>query len=58
MAPMSAQPAKKQPPKAPPDVSKNWTIKCENCQQVPTVGKSRLCGPCYFGEADTANGEW
>lgn len=37
---------------------KNWATKCDNCQQVPTVGSSGLCGPCFFGEADTANGEW
>jgi len=41
-----------------PDTSPDWARKCENCGQVPTVGNSRLCGPCYFGEADTANGNW
>jgi len=41
-----------------PSLAPNWSCKCENCGQTPTVGKSRLCGPCYFGEADMAGGNW
>ena len=29
---------------------------CEN--KTVLVAKVGLCGPCCFGEADTANGEW
>jgi hypothetical protein len=45
-------------PKKTPSIDKNWQVKCENCDQVPTVGTSKLCGPCYFGEGDTADGNW
>jgi hypothetical protein len=37
---------------------KNWSAKCMNCDQKPTVGDTDLCGPCCFGEAETANGNW
>jgi hypothetical protein len=37
---------------------KNWQKPCMNCGQKPTVGTTRLCGPCCFGEADTAGGNW
>ncbi len=36
----------------------NWNVGCENCGNKPTVGNSKLCGPCFFGEADTADGNW
>jgi hypothetical protein len=44
------------PPKI--DLTPNWDATCENCGEKPTVGRSRLCGPCYFGEADAAGGNW
>lgn len=37
---------------------KNWNVPCMNCALTPTVGDTALCGPCYFGEADTAMGNW
>ena len=37
---------------------KNWKVPCQVCECKPTVGDSRLCGPCYFGEADTVGGNW
>lgn len=37
---------------------KNWNWKCQNCESVPTVGDTGLCGPCCFGEASTINGNW
>ena len=40
------------------DGDKNWDVKCQNCEAVPTVHPFRLCGPCCFGEADTAGGNW
>ena len=33
--------------------------KCDSCDnKTVLVSKVNLCGPCCFGEADTANGEW
>jgi hypothetical protein len=37
---------------------KNYDAKCINCDAKPTVGDTELCGPCCFGEAETANGNW
>lgn len=51
----------KQPYNPVPDkfaVAPNWEKKCVACGAVPTVGKLGLCGPCCFGEADTAGGNW
>ena len=40
------------------DGDKDWSRKCENCEEVPTVHPTGLCGPCCFGEAETAGGNW
>lgn len=40
------------------DGEQDWTTPCENCGQLPTVHPVGLCGPCCFGEADTAGGNW
>ena len=40
------------------DGDKDWNTKCTNCEQTPTVHPLRLCGPCCFGEAATAGGNW
>lgn len=40
------------------DGDKDWMTPCENCGQTPTVHPVGLCGPCCFGEADTAGGNW
>lgn len=40
------------------DGDKDWQTKCENCGETPTVHPTKLCGPCCFGEADTAGGNW
>lgn len=37
---------------------KNWSVECECCGQKPTVHPTGLCGPCCFGESDTAGGNW
>lgn len=36
----------------------NWTRKCEVCGAFPVVEASGLCGPCTFGDASTAGGNW
>jgi len=38
--------------------AKNWRVACDNCGQKPTVHPTGLCGPCCFGESDTAGGNW
>ena len=40
------------------DGGKDYDTPCGNCDAVPTVNPTALCGPCCFGEADTANGNW
>jgi hypothetical protein len=37
---------------------KNWNRDCLVCGAQPTVGDTELCGPCCFGEAETAGGNW
>ena len=39
-------------------VRPSWNGRCENCGQGPIVPLTGLCGPCTFGEADTAFGGW
>jgi len=36
----------------------DWGRECEVCGQKPVVNATGLCGPCTFGEADTAGGNW
>ncbi len=36
----------------------DWEHECENCGQTPIVPITGLCGPCTFGEAATAGGNW
>lgn len=36
----------------------DWSHSCEVCGQTPIVPMTGLCGPCTFGEADTAGGNW
>lgn len=31
---------------------------CEVCDATPVVPETGMCGPCTFGEADTAGGNW
>jgi len=40
------------------DGDQDWETRCDVCDQLPTVHPTGLCGPCCFGEADTANGNW
>lgn len=41
-----------------PDTAPDWGGTCENCGSSPIVPLTGLCGPCTFGEADTAGGNW
>ena len=36
----------------------DWSGKCENCGASPIVPVTGMCGPCTFGEVDTAGGNW
>lgn len=40
------------------DTTPDWTKKCEVCDCSPIVPLTGMCGPCTFGEADTAGGNW
>jgi hypothetical protein len=35
----------------------DYSRKCQ-CGQTPVVPEADMCGPCTFGEAGTAGGEW
>jgi len=41
-----------------PSGAPDWTRKCTTCGATPVVEGIGLCGPCTFGEAATADGEW
>lgn len=41
-----------------PSTDADWNAKCEVCDASPIVPATGMCGPCTFGEADTANGNW
>lgn len=36
----------------------DWGSKCCVCGESPIVPVTGLCGPCTFGESDTAGGNW
>lgn len=40
------------------DTEPDWSNECENCGAKPIVPATGMCGPCTFGEADTADGNW
>jgi len=40
------------------DGDKDWHTPCLCCGCTPTVHPTQLCGPCAFGDADTAGGNW
>ena len=40
------------------DTEPDWGGKCEVCGQSPIVPLTGMCGPCTYGEADTADGNW
>ncbi len=41
-----------------PDTEPDWTGSCESCGASPIVPVTGLCGPCTWGEAETAGGNW
>jgi ribosomal protein L37E len=41
-----------------PRLKPNWEKECENCGAKPVVPLTGMCGPCTFGEAETARGNW
>ena len=41
-----------------PDTEPDWGSNCELCGESPIVPATGMCGPCTWGEADTAGGNW
>lgn len=44
--------------KGPPNTEPDWNGKCDVCGDSPILPATGMCGPCTFGEADTAGGNW
>lgn len=42
----------------PQDTEPDWESECEVCGARPVLPVTGMCGPCTFGEADTAGGNW
>ncbi len=42
----------------PEELQPDWSRKCEVCGASPVLPATGMCGPCTFGEADTAGGDW
>jgi hypothetical protein len=40
------------------DGEQDYAHGCTVCGAKPTVHPTDLCGPCCFGEGETANGNW
>lgn len=40
------------------DAEPDYGGSCEVCGQSPVVPATGMCGPCTFGEAETAGGNW
>lgn len=38
--------------------AKDHTRDCDVCGSKPVVNATGLCGPCTWGEAETAGGNW
>ena len=36
----------------------DWDHECEVCGAKPIVPLTGMCGPCTWGEAETAGGNW
>ena len=47
-----------EPALVPPSMEPDWTKACDVCGQTPIVPDTGMCGPCTFGEAATAGGNW
>ena len=61
---MTQQNQQNQPPRKPHNppatrsMEPDWKKTCIVCGARPIVPASGMCGPCTFGEADTAGGNW
>jgi hypothetical protein len=40
------------------DTEPDWSGSCLVCGASPIVPMTGMCGPCTFGEAETAGGNW
>jgi hypothetical protein len=58
MTPKKKKPEKKPEPVRDSEMEPDWSGKCEVCGESPIVPATGLCGPCSFGEAETAGGNW
>ena len=36
----------------------DWGGRCEVCKASPIVPVTGMCGPCTWGESETADGNW
>ena len=36
----------------------DYGSECDVCGATPVVPQTGMCGPCSFGDADTAGGNW
>ena len=43
---------------ADPRTDPDYNSECEVCGATPVVPVTGMCGPCTFGEAETAGGNW
>lgn len=48
----------KKKPQRKVETEPDWSGNCEVCGATPIVPTSGMCGPCTFGEAATADGNW
>lgn len=39
-------------------IEPDWDRDCIVCGQTPVVPLTGMCGPCTFGESETAGGNW
>lgn len=52
------KPKPKELTKDDPEVRPDYSRGCSNCGDSPIVPVTGMCGPCTFGEAETAGGNW
>lgn len=36
----------------------DWSSSCDVCGASPVVPQTGMCGPCTWGDAESANGNW
>lgn len=56
--PVAKMPRRREVPDVAPTGGPNWVVPCSVCGCSPTVEGLGLCGPCCFGKASTAGGNW